>query len=482
MARKSTWIPFVEGWSFAETLGEGAYGEVKLAINNETQHAVAVKIIDGSKPHVAAAKDNIRKEVCILKLLSPTETDSDLPIVRCYGSRTEGHLQFIFLEFLSGGELFDRIEPEVGMAPAQARRFFRQLICGVQYLHDRGIAHRDIKPENLLLDAMDNLKISDFGLATVFRHKGHTRKLQRSCGTPPYVAPEVMKGWDYSAEPADLWSCGIVLVAMLAGELPWDEPLEKNKEFSQWRNKNIACSPWPRLSLDQLSLVRKLLFILPKERANMRAVQGDAWYCRGDVGESQPSNRRHCLSDSLSPPAKRKHSDLYLTTTRPLEEVRFSLSQPLPISAPDKDTTSSSEADGALDIRFFCSQPANMDDLLCSQMVATQETKQGDMMQQLVRRMTRFWMECSVELAAERMENALYKQHGESVTRRGAELTVTVLDRRGSQLAYKVRLMEMKLGFVLVDFRLSKGDGIEFKKFFVHVRKRVRSHIVNAPA
>ena len=479
MARVLT--PFVEGWSFAETLGEGAYGEVKLAINTTSQHAVAVKIIDGSKPHVAAAKDNIRKEICILKLLSPADSHSELPVVRYYGSRTEGHLQFIFLEFLSGGELFDRIEPEVGMAQGQARRFFRQLIQGVEYLHEKGIAHRDIKPENLLLDANDNLKISDFGLATVFRHNGVTRKLGRSCGTPPYVAPEVMLGFEYHAEAADLWSCGIVLVAMLAGELPWDEPLDKNKEFNQWRKKNITLSPWTRLSLEQLSLVRKILRVLPKERANIRSVQEDGWFCKRDGTDGQPVTRRQSLSDCMSPPAKRKRSEVQLAATRQVEDLQFSLSQPCPVVASDHDTSSSGSMDGRADVQFFCSQPAKMDDLLCSQLLATQDSKQDTPLQQLVRRMTRFWMDCCVQDAVERTEGVLRKQHGKAVARRGAELTVTVLDRRRNRLVYKVRLMEMKSAHVLIDFRLSKGDGIEFKKYFVDVREKLKSFIVPAP-
>ena len=87
-----------------------------------------------------------------------------------------------------------------------------------QYLHDRGIAHRDIKPENLLLsEPGDVLKISDFGMATVFRHKGKERMLERRCGTMPYVAPEVLTKPSYAAPPADIWCCGMVLLAMLTG-------------------------------------------------------------------------------------------------------------------------------------------------------------------------------------------------------------------------------------------------------------------------
>ena len=104
------------------------------------------------------------------------------------------------------------------------------MIAGLEYLHKKGVSHRDIKPENLLLDGDDNLKISDFGMATVFRHKGKERHLERRCleislhskkrfsdfhifclrcGTMPYIAPEILTRSQYNAEPADIWSCGV---------------------------------------------------------------------------------------------------------------------------------------------------------------------------------------------------------------------------------------------------------------------------------
>ncbi len=88
------------------------------------------------------------------------------------------------------------------------------------YLHHRGVAHRDIKPENLLLTDTDILKLSDFGMATVFRHQGKERLLERRCGTTAYCAPEMLMKPRYNAEPADIWSCGIVLVAMVTGGKP----------------------------------------------------------------------------------------------------------------------------------------------------------------------------------------------------------------------------------------------------------------------
>lgn len=108
------------------------------------------------------------------------------------------------------------IEPDIGMPVWEAQKYFKQLIAAMEYLHSKGVAHRDLKPENLLLDEHDNLKVSDFGLATIYRLHDKERCLERRCGTLPYVAPEVLLR-PYHAEPADIWSCGIILVALLTG-------------------------------------------------------------------------------------------------------------------------------------------------------------------------------------------------------------------------------------------------------------------------
>lgn len=155
---------FVDGWTIAQTLGEGAYGEVKLLLNNSTGEAVAMKIIDLTKH--PDARSSVRKEVAIHKLMSSPN------VIQFFGQRTESHIEYLFLEYAAGGELFDRIEPDVGMAQWEAQKYFKELISGVEYLHKHGVAHRDLKPENLLLDEHLNLKISDFGMATIFRMQG----------------------------------------------------------------------------------------------------------------------------------------------------------------------------------------------------------------------------------------------------------------------------------------------------------------------
>ncbi|NWQ82847.1 CHK1 kinase, partial [Columbina picui] len=182
---------------------------VQLALNRRTGEAVAVKIVDMKR--AADCPENVKKEICINKMLNHDN------VVKFYGHRREGTTQYLFLEYCSGGELFDRIEPDIGMPEPEAQRFFQQLIAGVVYLHSIGITHRDLKPENLLLDERDNLKISDFGLATVFKHNGRERLLNKMCGTLPYVAPELLRRHEFHAEPVDVWACGVVLTAMLAG-------------------------------------------------------------------------------------------------------------------------------------------------------------------------------------------------------------------------------------------------------------------------
>lgn len=164
----------VGNWEFANVLGEGAYGEVRLAINSKTQETRAVKIIS---LNLLNDKNTIQKEVLIHKSLNNDN------VVKFYSSFQHLDKFYIILEYASGGELFDRIEPDYGMSIELAHKYFCQLISGVEYLHSKGIVHRDIKPENLLLNDFDQIKIADFGLATLFQYRGNERLLTSPCGT-----------------------------------------------------------------------------------------------------------------------------------------------------------------------------------------------------------------------------------------------------------------------------------------------------------
>lgn len=463
---------FVEGWDFVQTLGEGAYGEVKLAVNSETQEAVAVKIINLEK--IPQAAENVRKEVCVHRMLNH---DS---IIKFYGFRKDDNIQYIFLEYASGGELFDRIEPDIGMAEVDANRYFRQLINGVEYLHSRGVTHRDLKPENLLLDDFDNLKISDFGLSTVFRYQGRERLLEKCCGTVPYVAPEVISRKPYHAEPADIWSCGIILVALLAGELPWDEPTYGCLEYCNWKDCKITLSPWNKIDTLALSLLRKVLVENASKRGNIDSIKKHQWFNKnfnknrglGKHVSSSPTDspcgtgafKRICSRTNMSPVSTDPDSEL----------SRICSSQPeMPPTTRPSQSDSSAAGTEELGPVISFSQPLHPDHmLLSSQFQGTPGSSQTPM-QKLVRRMTRFFVKTDKTETLKELDRVCecmgytFKRNSPGVT------TVTSKDKRGMPLVFKACLMEMGEN-LLLDFRLSKGDGLEFKRQFMKVKQQMK--------
>ncbi|XP_015192816.1 serine/threonine-protein kinase Chk1 isoform X2 [Lepisosteus oculatus] len=385
-------VPFVQDWDVVQTLGEGAYGEVRLLVNRQTEEAVAVKVVDTSR--AADCADNVKKEICIHKMLSHRN------IVRFYGHRREGDTHYIFLEYCSGGELFDRIEPDVGMPERDAHRFFQQLVAGVEYLHGIGITHRDIKPENLLLDDRDQLKISDLGLATMFRHRGRERLLSRLCGTLPYVAPELLSRADFHAQPGDVWACGIVLTAMLAGELPWDQPSETCQEYSDWLQGKTFLSPWKKMDAAPLSLLTRILLHDPASRIAIPDIKKDHWFTRGcksgaqrpplssgGQGDSPGLGHKLLRSDSERVPVGRAGSE---------DRVQFSSSQPEPVTGASSWESSPGSMQAMVQQISF-SQPACPEHMLLgSQLLGTPGSSQTPW-QRLVKRMTRFFTTLEAE-------------------------------------------------------------------------------------
>ncbi|XP_053703367.1 serine/threonine-protein kinase Chk1 [Synchiropus splendidus] len=444
-------VPFVQDWDVVQTLGEGAYGEVRLLVNRQTEEAVAVKVIDTSQAKECA--ENVKKEACIHKMLNHQN------IVRFFGQRPEGHTVYLFLEYCSGGELFDRIEPDVGMPEKDAHKFFQQLVAAVEYLHGMGITHRDIKPENILLDDKDNLKLTDFGLATMFRFRGRERPLRRLCGTLPYVAPELLSQAEYKAQPADVWSCGIVLTAMLAGELPWDQPTESCQEYSDWLQKKTYLSPWKKIQPMPLCLLSKLLLPAPESRLTLPNVQKDRWFTQG--AKEPPAG----LS---SGEVRAPRSDLdFISRTSSDDRMQVSSSQPDFALSPE-----TAVLNGNCGNHVSFSQPIKPEHMLLgSQLMGTPGASQTPW-QRLVRRMTRFFTTANAESSLTALKDVcsgLSLAFKVSCTR---QVTVSTLDKRNNKLIFKVFLLEMNQR-ILLDFRLSKGDGLEFKRLFVKIKQKL---------
>ncbi|XP_022890726.1 CBL-interacting serine/threonine-protein kinase 3-like [Olea europaea var. sylvestris] len=256
-------------YEVGRTIGEGTFAKVKFARNSETQQPVALKILDKAKILKHKIAEQIKREVATMKLIKHPN------VVRLYEVMASKTKIFIVLEFVTGGELFDKIVNHGRMREDEARKYFQQLINAVDYCHSRGVYHRDLKPENLLLDASGNLKISDFGLSALSQQVKDDGLLHTTCGTPNYVAPEVLNDHGYDGATADLWSCGVILFVLLAGYLPFDDSNLMNL-YNKISSAEFTYPPW--ISFNARKLITQILNPNPTTRITIPEILEDEWF------------------------------------------------------------------------------------------------------------------------------------------------------------------------------------------------------------
>lgn len=213
-------------------------------------------------------------------------------IIEWFATGEDAVWKWIAMEYAEGGDLFDKIEADVGIKEDIAHFYFTQLISGVSYMHSKGVGHRDIKPENILLSSSGDLKIADFGLATLFEYNGARKLSTTMCGSPPYIAPEVIscsrstqtkvKGAGYAANMVDIWSCGVVLFVLLVGNTPWDQPTAESWEFDEYIKSNGRSSDelWKKLPAPVLSLLRGMMNVDVPKRFSFDQIKRHPWYTR----------------------------------------------------------------------------------------------------------------------------------------------------------------------------------------------------------
>lgn len=219
-------------WKLGKTLGRGATGRVLLATHQSTGQKAAVKVVSKSElqydqdlPHAEEEKTTqglpygIEREIIIMKLLNHPN------VLRLYDVWETSKALYLVLEYVEGGELFDLLVERGPLQELEAIKYFRQIILGTAYCHALGICHRDLKPENLLLDGQLNVKLADFGMAAL---ESNGKLLETSCGSPHYAAPEIVSGFKYHGAASDVWSCGVILFALLTGRLPFDDDNIRN--------------------------------------------------------------------------------------------------------------------------------------------------------------------------------------------------------------------------------------------------------------
>ncbi|KAL9556857.1 hypothetical protein MBANPS3_001679 [Mucor bainieri] len=254
-----------------KTLGRGSSGRVKIGIHKVTGEKVAIKII--AKSHLAAnasVEKAVKREIAVMKLISHPNIMSLIDVIDLSDSPN----LYLVLEYVQGGELFEYLVSQGRLSEAEARKYFQQIIIGLDYCHRHLICHRDLKPENLLLDREKNIKIADFGMASL---QPTGQMLETSCGSPHYASPEIVNGIPYDGSASDIWSCGIILYALLSGHLPFDDD-----NIRQLLNKvKVGKYKIPdHLSDEARDLITKILVINPAKRLTMKQVQSHPWFTK----------------------------------------------------------------------------------------------------------------------------------------------------------------------------------------------------------
>ncbi|GMY35432.1 CBL-interacting serine/threonine-protein kinase 21 isoform X1 [Fagus crenata] len=253
-------------YKLGRTIGEGTFAKVKLAVDSTNGQYVAVKIIDKHMVLESNLKYQVQREIRTMKLLHHPN------IVRIHeviGTKTK---IYIVMEHVSGGQLTDKMSYVKKLEEWEARKLFQQLIDAVDYCHNKGVYHRDLKPENLLLDHKGNLKVSDFGLSALQKPGD---MLTTACGSPSYVAPELLLSKAYDGAAADVWSCGVILFEILAGHLPFDDRnlLNLYKKISR---AEYTCPQW--FTERQKKLLFRILEPNPRMRITIPEIMEQEWF------------------------------------------------------------------------------------------------------------------------------------------------------------------------------------------------------------
>ncbi|XP_016302538.1 serine/threonine-protein kinase BRSK1-like isoform X1 [Sinocyclocheilus anshuiensis] len=232
----------------------------------------------------------VEREIAILKLIEHPH------VLKLYDVYENNKYLYLVLEHVSGGELFDYLVKKGRLTPKEARKFFRQIISALDFCHSHSICHRDLKPENLLLDEKNNIRIADFGMASL---QVGDSLLETSCGSPHYACPEVIRGEKYDGRRADVWSCGVILFALLVGALPFDH--DNLRQLLEKVKSGVFHMPH-FIPPDCQALLRGMIEVNPEKRLTLEEIQKHPWYQggRNEPCPEQPPPRRVCVKRILS--------------------------------------------------------------------------------------------------------------------------------------------------------------------------------------
>ncbi|KAJ7966261.1 Non-specific serine/threonine protein kinase [Quillaja saponaria] len=258
-------------YEMGRLLGKGTFAKVYYGKQLDTGESVAIKVIHKDQVKKEGMIEQIKREISVMRLVRHPNI---VELKEVMATKTK---IFFIMEYVRGGELFAKVA-KGKLKEDLARKYFQQLISAIDFCHSRGVSHRDLKPENLLLDENEDLKISDFGLSALPEHHRNDGLFHTQCGTPAYVAPEVLRKKGYDGSKADIWSCGVILYVLLAGFLPFQDENLMNM-YRKVFKAEFEFPPW--LSSESRRLISKLLVADPEKRITIPGIMRVPWFRKG---------------------------------------------------------------------------------------------------------------------------------------------------------------------------------------------------------
>ena len=251
-------------------IGEGMFGKVKLGVHILAKEKVAIKIFDKGKIKNEKEVEYIEREISILKKLNHYN------IIKLYNIIQTENFIFLIQEYVPNGELLHFLEnsENMNLSEIQICKIYQQIISGIEYLHEIGVAHRDLKLENILLNFKKDIKIIDFGLSNKY-DKDIEELLTSSCGSPCYAAPEMIKGIQYHGIDTDIWSSGIILYLMLCKSFPFNDK-NNSKLYQKILSGKFNLPNY--LSNEAKDLISKILKVNPAERIKINEIKKHPWF------------------------------------------------------------------------------------------------------------------------------------------------------------------------------------------------------------
>nr|ABY58264.1 serine-threonine kinase [Persea americana] len=411
----------MQRFELGRLLGQGTFAKVYHARNLKSSQSVAIKVIDKEKVLKVGMIDQIKREIATMRLASHPN------VVQLYEVMATKTKIYFVLEYVKGGELFNKVA-KGKLKEDVARKYFQQLVSAVDFCHSRGVYHRDLKPENLLVDENENLKVTDFGLSALAESKRQDGLLHTTCGTPAYVAPEVISRKGYDGAKADIWSCGVILFVLLAGYLPFHDSnlMELYRKVGKAEYK---CPNW--FPPEVRRLLARILDPNPNTRISIAKIKDNSWFKRGFEAKFAKGETKSKELAPLDTDAAFASSDAGVAARKP-ELVKpqhlnafdiISLSAGFDLSGLFEDTNCRKEA------RFASKQPAS-----------TIISKLEDIAKRL-------------RLKVKKKDEGILKLEGSKEGRKGV-------------LSIDAEIFVVNPSFHLVEVKKSSGDTLEYQKLW----------------